>query len=64
MIHNAGIYNIPVGTNIMPAPATKAEMRRRGSNDGIHIGVLNIYPTTPDIGAEIRSALVAGSRAR
>jgi hypothetical protein len=64
LVPRHGLYSIPVGTNILPAPATKAELRRRGSDEGFHIGVLNIYPTTPDIGAEIRSAVLAGSRAR
>lgn len=59
-----GLYDVPRGTYVSPAPASKRALASLGG-DGIHLHnpTINIYPATGDVQREFTAALVGDWRA-
>lgn len=56
-----GLYGVPRGTYVTPAPASKRALG--GDGGGIHVhGPVNIYPATGDVQREFTAALVGDWR--
>ena len=64
LIPNPGLYSIPVGTNILPAPATKAELSRRGGGGDIYINTIQIIAQNGDLEGMLRSEALRLARQR
>lgn len=54
-----GLYRVPRGSYVSPAPASRGVLDRAGGSGGIHLhGPVYIYPATGDVEREFTSAIV------